>query len=160
MNEGKPWVQASALMDATPTQISKVITDYDHMSQFAPSLAKGRILSRTGHQRKVQLDVSILGFTRSSEVDVIEDVNPARRLHRWERSGGTIPVNHGRWILIPTDDKTTFARYEMESYWGLPIPHWMQRLILIEVLPQMLERLNSRIAYLKNKEPAYFTTPS
>jgi len=156
LKDGRPWIQVSALMNATPAQISQVITDYDHLGNFMPHLVYGKTLSVKGAQRKVRMDIPLLGSHAFSEIDVTEKIEPTGRTYYWEGSGGTIPINHGRWILLATGDGPTFVRYEIESYGPFPIPRWAQRLAMMQVLPDVLQHIDKRIIDLKIKNPPYF----
>ncbi len=81
---------------------------------------------------------------------------PERREERWERTGGTLPVNHGRWLLVPAPGGGTFARYEVDAETGLPVPGWMERAILRDSLPVVLRRVAERVRELERTEPSYF----
>lgn len=153
--DGARWVQLSGVVESPIEHVWLVVHDHERMPEFMPRMARLKILEQKNGHRNVRIDFAFLGIERFTEIDVTREVRPEIRVERWEKYGGTLPVNHGRWVLVPLGPGRTFARYEVDVQSGLPVPYWMERAILLDALPVVLKRVRERIEELKVSDPAY-----
>lgn len=156
LRDGRRWVQLSALIDAPIAQVWRVVHDHERMTEFMPRMAKLSVLSEQGDaHRRVRIDFSFLVIDRFTEIDVTREVTPELRVETWNRVGGSLPTNQGRWLLQPEGAARTFARYEVDAQTGLPAPHWLELALLRDALPVVLRDVKKRIDLLRATEPAY-----
>ncbi len=155
LQDGRKWVQLAAVIDAPIAHVWKVVHDHERMTEFMPRMAKLRVLEEGRDSKKVRIDFGFLGVERFTEIDVTRVTGPAERVETWSRYGGSLPINRGRWVLVPIDEKRTFARYEVDADSGLWVPAWLERAILRDGLKVVLTKVGERIDKLRVTEPAY-----
>lgn len=152
--DGESWIQISALVEAPIAQVWKVVHDHERMTDFMPRMAKLKVLEKSDTHKRVRIDFHFL-TDRYTEIDVDIEVGDRERVERWKRFGGSLPVNEGRWVLVPIDASRTFARYEVHAESGMPVPAFLERAILRDALKVVLTRVEDRIERLRREDPAY-----
>lgn len=60
---GADWGRAIAVVDAPMDHVMKIVTDYDHYSEFLPHFKVSKVLSRRGDDALVYLEVGIIKNT-------------------------------------------------------------------------------------------------
>ncbi len=156
--DGRKWIQLAAVIDAPIAHVWKVVHDHERMTEFMPRMAKLRVLEDGIDSKKVRIDFGFMGVERFTEIDVTRATGTAERVETWNRYGGSLPINRGRWVLVPLDEMRTFARYEVDADSGLWVPGWLERAILRDGLKVVLTKVRERIDTLRASEPAYFDT--
>ena len=154
--DGRKLVQISGLMEAPVQEVWKVINDTQDMGSFVPFFTQINDLGQDAQGRLLRISFRLLLIERHTEIRLTTDVKPGMRIQRWSRTGGFIPVNQGQWILVPTKDGHTFARYEIDFNFGLPLPSFIERTDLRDTLVFLPSVVSKRISEIHQKDPSYF----
>lgn len=118
-------VQAQVTIPASPQRIWVVLTDYDHLADFIPSLKSSRVLKREAdhlllyQQGKIWFPM----YRRKPQVIFRVKEHPLRMV-RFEAIQGEFLVNKGTWSLKPMEGGT-MIRYEAVVEPDFWIPQWV-----------------------------------
>ncbi len=120
------YVTAGIIIDATPEQVWKVITDFENYPSFYPQTYKTEIVERHGNFVDVKIVLKFKISIVSTKIDYTLRywMKEKNRILVWNLVTGDMKVNKGQWTLIPIEDgKKTIALYsvytDLKSMGGL-----------------------------------------
>ncbi|GEM_PF-1679141 len=110
------YVTAGILIDATPEQVWKVITDFESYPQFYPQTYKTEIVAQRGNFYDVKIVLKFKFSIISTKVKYTlrHWLKEKNHIMVWNILSGDMKINKGQWTLIPTPDgKKTIALYSV-----------------------------------------------
>ena len=114
--EKEQYVTAGILINATPEQVWKVITDFKSYPQFYPQTYKTEILARNGDfvDVKIVLKFKFSIISTKIKYTLRHWLKEKNRIMVWNIISGDMKINKGQWTLIPVEDgKKTIALYSV-----------------------------------------------
>lgn len=150
-------IVARIAINATIKDVWRVITDYDHLSDFIPDLEVSEIVehpkSAPPGYRCVRQVVSKTQFYITVRVESYLDIieKPYREI-QFRQSRGMIDTLQGKWILSPEDDESgsqTILKYAVE----VKVPSNMLPMILAEPAIErcVIEAIPANLVAIKNR---------
>lgn len=127
-------------IDAPIQKVFSTIRDF----QSYPTFVKG---TSSAKESKLK-DSVVVDF----EIDVIKKISyrlsfqfTEPTLIEWKFvKGDLMKKNSGRWVLVPLDDKTTQASYEIDIDFGWMVPKMIVDQLTKTQLPEMLDAFKKR----------------
>ncbi len=108
-------VTVMGLIKASPDEVWKVLTDYNHYTRFLPNLANLEIVRRSGKDAVLAYELEVPGS--NIEYTLVHHHTPRRRIDiRLADDEGDIQTGAWRWELIPSAaGKSTIVVYTLYS---------------------------------------------
>ncbi len=110
------YVTAGILINATPDQVWKVITDFKSYPEFYPQMYKTEIVAKHGNfvDVKIVLKFKFTIISTKIRYTLRQWLKKKDRVMVWHIISGDMKVNRGQWTLIPVaDGKKTIAFYSV-----------------------------------------------
>ena len=142
--EGAVAIKAECAIPRPAESVWRVISDYDHLAEFVPSLTESRIVRREGaiqilHQRG---RARFLFFRRAFSVTFRVEETPPREI-RFEAFEGDFKQFKGSWRL-EAHPEGTLVRHEVVLEPAFFVPRWilraMERHILLTSMRAIIRR--------------------
>jgi len=134
---------ATALIDAPPGRVWRVIGDFDAYAEFMPQTIASEVLERTddGVRFKTTLEFPI------KQVWYVLRIHMDRAALRtwWEMEDGSIAANEGSWELQEWEPGRTLARYSLRIDPGFPVPGFLLSRATKGTLPLVIEAVRKRV---------------
>lgn len=134
-------VSARIFVNAPPVEVFRVLTDYDHLSDFMPLVDRTTLLDERSGRARVEFQGSFMGVIHLIEVDE-RQVDPARRI-RWHAVQGPLKTSDGSWVFSPSASGTEL-RYETQVDPGVPLPPSLTGYLIKRGLPDLLNNVKRR----------------
>ena len=110
------YVTAGVLINATPEQVWKVITDFSAYPQFYPQVYKTEIVAHNGdfYDVKIILKFKFSIISTKVKYTLRHWLKEKNRIMVWNLVKGDMKIDKGQWTLIPVNDgKQTIALYSV-----------------------------------------------
>lgn len=134
-----------SLIDASPDEVWKVLTDYEKYSKMFPGILKGETRAKNGDTED---HYSLFDYPWPFEDrwTVNRLVHSSdRRSIKWRRIDGTVKEIVGSWKLIPHEDRT-LAIYSVRLDPGIPmIPTWAIDWGSRQVAPNIMKGVRQQV---------------
>lgn len=145
-----PKVLVTALVEAPPEQVWKVIDQSQHYREFMPRVKESRELLREGRRVRTQLTIDMpfplknLSAITEGDHEVIEG---ERWVRRWDLAEGDYHRNRGSWILtrFEGDPQRTLIEYELDVEPKIKIPKKIQSAVQERAMPALIESIRTRV---------------
>lgn len=139
----KLFTTSDIIINASPTQVWEVLTDYDRATKIFSHLAKSKIVSTSGSVKKVAFTVVTEGkLLHFSYVLAITEKRP--ELIEWKRASGDFKENEGYWKLTPLNNgKSTLVKYAKHIDGGLFFPQFLVRKSVRSSIPIIFAELKA-----------------
>jgi ribosome-associated toxin RatA of RatAB toxin-antitoxin module len=127
-------------IDAPPSVVMGVITDFAAYPSFLPEMKEARVVRHVGHEWEVAFALAL-----------IRDLHYTLRLVQssplaisWSLVDGAFQANDGRWVLEPRANGTrTFATYTIAIQVATHLPGSIVKGLVDLALPNTLERFKA-----------------
>lgn len=101
------------LINATPSQVQDVITDYDHTEKVFDNVSKCKVIKEAGDTKQVSFSVKTLGSLMSC--DYVLEIKSVPGRIEWKRVSGAFKANEGFWKFEPANSgratQVTYAKF-------------------------------------------------
>ncbi len=147
-------------IDATPTQIWKIMTDCDMQLQIVPNMTRCEIekgTAATGWDERVQ--VLNIGFLLPRVKSKFKSEYSPYREIKITRTGGDLSVLDGLWKLAVTPDGQTRVTYRARLKPKLPVPRKLVQKATRQDMPEVLKNLKN-LAETHSQAPSSLETAS
>ncbi len=137
--------RATGIIDASPSMVWGMITDYPASPQFMPHVKKSEIVRKDGNRIWVKNIMSFLVFNVKFTCEMIEERNTLRV--SWNQSEGPFKFNRGSWEIRPYGDKvmlTYFVEFEHPL-----LPNWARESLITKSIPTLFKAIRDRAEFLK-----------
>ncbi|MBI4714916.1 MAG: SRPBCC family protein [Nitrospirae bacterium] len=145
--DGKEGIEARIRIEAPPSAVWNVLTDYNRLSEFIPDLLVSRVVGEDGgdpilyQQGKVRVLFYI--FRGSVTLRVHEEFS---RLLTFSQTTGDFEYFRGDWRFVPLDDgKVTELIYTLWAQPRFYAPQWLVEMMLKRDIPKRLFALKERV---------------
>ncbi|MHB1845140.1 MAG: type II toxin-antitoxin system RatA family toxin [Deltaproteobacteria bacterium] len=140
--------QASrSLVIAVPIgDLFRVVTDFDHYSEFIPEMRSVRTLRSQGAVKEVEFEIEVaaLGFSKRIRYALEFTENPPTGV-RWRLTRSDfVKGNEGSWSLRDLGNGKTEATYQIELTLGLLVPKAVSSFLAEQSLPRLLDQFKRR----------------
>jgi ribosome-associated toxin RatA of RatAB toxin-antitoxin module len=151
---GRFVVDASFHVDAPAAAAWAVLTDYDHLSSFVPSMKSSRVVERTGPQAIVEQQArgNFLVFRRTVRIRLRVDETYPTRIAFADTARKDFDTYVGEWTLRP-DPGGVSVSYHLEALPSGSVPRWLVRKVLKESAADLIDRVRREIERRKNLSP-------
>ena len=130
----------------TPSQLMRVLWDFESYPEFLPRMKRARIALQDGDQ--VEVDFR-LEFVRALDYTLRLQREPLRL--EWTLVRGFFRRNEGSWTLEPTDGGVR-AHYSIALQPNGTVPRALLNSLLRHELPQMLAAFKARAELLTSAD--------
>lgn len=124
----------------SPADFFKVVTDYESYPEFLDEMESVKLLSRSGNTAEVQFTVNLI--KRVTYTLLLTETEPTSVT--WRLKEGPFKVSNGSWILQPTPDGGTHARYSVEVKVAAFVPKSVSSRIVGKTVPALLASFKGR----------------
>jgi hypothetical protein len=128
--EGRQQVRCGFWIGATPRQVWEVLTDYEGLPRFAPSLTRSKVLRGTPLTVEQQATVRVLLFSRRVRLLLEVTEVPFRRLGFVDRA---------------RQGARTYVTYELEAVPSFQAPRAMARSVMRELAVEFVGAVRDEI---------------
>jgi ribosome-associated toxin RatA of RatAB toxin-antitoxin module len=153
--EGKEGILATLRIPASPAAVWRVLTDYNHLSEFIPDLLVSRVMGEKEGDILLyqQGKARLLFYVFRSSVTLRIQEEPYRRITFFKTSGD-FDYFEGYWLLEPLEEgKETALTYGLWAHPAFYVPHWLTEMMLKRDVPKRLFALKTRIISQATAEP-------
>jgi len=141
--------QASEIIDVSPENFFKVISDFESYPDFVPEVKKAKIIDRKENVLRVEYEIFMIK-TIKYVLDLT--LQPPTKLTWTLAEKGFFKQNDGSWELKPLEKgKKTQATYTADLSFGLIVPKPIITMLTSQQLPQMLKKFKARAESLFKK---------
>ncbi|MBP7861828.1 SRPBCC family protein [bacterium] len=139
----KLFTTSDIIINASPSQVWEVLTDYDRATEIFSNLTKSKIISISGSVKKVAFTVVTEGkLLHFSYVLAITEKRP--EIIEWKRASGDFKENEGYWKLTPLNNgKSTLMKYAKHIDGGLFFPQFLVRKSVRSSIPVIFAELKN-----------------
>ena len=145
--DGHKMVRCAMIVDRSPEEVWKVVTDYDHFTQIFPLLVSSKSEQETGGRCHLIATVSSILGNYTFDIHVNHTQSPEKMVASWDEPNGAITVNRGNWTVTPAGGGKTLVAYSLETEVS-PYPTFMVRNVLLSGQKKVLIALDE---WLKKK---------
>ncbi len=132
-------------MDVGPTELLKVIEDYESYPKFVDGMKNAKVLERKESGGKNYVRVAYTLEILSKEMQyVLDHVRSSGGLEWSLVESNFMKVNSGKWILEPKGTQKTDVTYELNLDFKIPVPSFMLSGLVKSSLPSMLSAFEKR----------------
>jgi|GEM_PF-6816925 len=142
LEPGYAEADAEALIDGSVEEVWAVLTDYERLSEYMPSVKDCRILGKTGSTVRLYYEIGYFVFTTSYTVELREWKD--NHLQTWRLLEGPFSVNSGSWALTPHGDGRTKVAYHVRISHNR-FPDRILLRLLTGQLPDVYQAIQDRI---------------
>jgi len=151
---------AVAVVDASPEQVFRVLTDYDSFTQFMPYCKKVQVQKADGDQSQVRFELDF-PWPIGDRYYVLELTDRRERkgesvvlASRWTYvpDSGNINDTYGSWEVWPYNDGESFVRYTVFTDPGGRVPGWAANMATDVAVPSVIEGLRKRVREVAETE--------
>jgi ribosome-associated toxin RatA of RatAB toxin-antitoxin module len=100
-------------INASPSQVQSVLTDYPHTAKIFDNVTKCNIVSDKGNTKLIAFTIKSMGNLWT--FDYVLEVKEEPGSIQWHRSSGAFKANDGFWKLEPVNGgaktQVTYAKY-------------------------------------------------
>lgn len=126
----------SVVINASPSAVYQVITDFETYPDFVPNQSGARVISRDGEHWRVEFELSVAKKLRYT-LDLVGV--PGQSL-RWTLvTGDMMQENNGGWTLEALPDGRTRATYGIDVRLRGFVPRSISQALIERTLPANLE---------------------
>lgn len=143
---GRYEVRGAFSTAAPPATVWQVLTDYDGIPAFVPSIRQSQVERRDGDTLRVR-QLAVMGafpFRRTAWVTLAVREEPERRIEFRDVLGRDFRRYAGSWSLR-TDSTLTVVSYALDVSPRGGIPAWVGRSIASHTAGEMLEQVRDEI---------------
>lgn len=145
-----PKILVTAVIEAAPAQVWKVIDDSSSYSAYMPRVKESRELSRAGREVRTRLTVEMpfplknLTATTRADHEVVEG---ERWVRSWDLAEGDYKRNSGSWTLTPFqgDATRTLVAYVLHVEPKIRIPKKIASAVQERAMPALIEAVRKRV---------------
>mgnify|MGYP003384294718 CR=1 FL=1 len=139
----KLFTTSDIIINATPSQVWEVLTDYDGAANIFSNLTKSKIVSTSGSVKKVAFTAVSEGkLLHFNYILTITEKRP--ELIEWKRASGDFKENEGYWKLSPLNNgKSTLVKYAKHIDGGLFYPHFLIKKSVRSSIPVIFAELKA-----------------
>lgn len=136
--------QTTDLYNCTPEQFYKIITDYEHYSDFLQEVKSCKVLKAEGQRKLVEYTVSVM---KTFKYSLWMTEQPSSSL-TWEfATGDLFKTSVGSWKLVAEGGKTR-ATYSVDASFNMFVPGPIAKALVSVNLPNMVSSYQKRVASL------------
>ncbi len=141
-------VQAAGYIEGRAAEVWAVLTDYEHLAEYMPTVKECRIENRSGNKVRLYYDIGFWFFTTSYTVETNEVVK--NRYLTWRLLKGAFRINSGSWRLEPAGENVTRLAYHVQISHKIFPDAFILR-ALKSSLPDVYEAIQERVFENRSK---------
>lgn len=158
IDSGFVVIESDLRSPAAPDRAWQVLTDFDGLARYVPSMDSSFVVERKDSTWTVQQVFTtrlVLPWTFRTLLCFVDD--PERRVLRFEQVSGSLHDYSGTWSLSPDAPGTgVLIRYQARARLRQPVPGFIVRYIVGRHLQSMLQALTAELA--ADPQPVAFDT--
>lgn len=129
-------------VDATPSQVQSVLTDYAHTARIFDNVVKCKILTEKADTKLIAFTIKSMGNLWT--FDYILEIKEEPGRIEWHRSSGAFKANDGFWKLEPVNGGTqTLVTYAKYIDGGMILPKFVVNKQIRDSMPVIMSSLKS-----------------
>ncbi len=154
LTSGVYALEGSFQVKAEPSLVWQVLTDYDHLSHFVPSVRTSVATVRLDGGLSVaqQFEVNVLIFSRDMRVRLSIDEEPERRIAFRDTAKHDFDLYQGSWTITKTATGSRVV-YLLQARPHEAVPEFVSRGAFKDSALQMLGQLRDEIVRRSQKPP-------
>ncbi len=158
---------AVAVVDATPSQVFAVLTDYDSFTQFMPYCRKVKVQKKNDEQTWVRFDLDFpwpIGdryYVLRMKDKTVDTAKGSVLVNSWtyEPGSGNINDTYGSWEVRPYPGGKSSVRYTVFTDPGGNIPGWVANMASETAMPNVIKGLRKRLQHVAGSREKPSSTP-
>jgi ribosome-associated toxin RatA of RatAB toxin-antitoxin module len=145
-HEGGYAVTARFLIAASPAAVLAVLTDYEEIPRYLPSVRKSVVHEREPGRALVEQEAvsKVLLFSKRVHL-LLEILEEEGALSFHDTCGRSFSEYRGRWTLVPRENRSVVA-YELHARPTFQVPEALLKHLLRRDAGSMIERIQREVA--------------
>ncbi|HVA52227.1 MAG TPA: SRPBCC family protein [Acidimicrobiales bacterium] len=134
----------SIAVSAPPDVVYRVVTDFEHYTDWVSDLKRIEVLERDATGRPLEVEFRAAAFGRSTTYALRYDYDRAPEVLTWHQTSGDLTATlNGEYRFEPQGDDTLLT-YDLEVELLVPIPGFIKSRAAYRIQSQALRELKAR----------------
>src|SRR4030095_10202274 len=135
--DGRKQLRAAIIVNATPENVWKGVTDYDHFSDVFPNVHASKGVQDPDGRWHLTGEVRSIVGRWPIDVHVRHEASATRFVASWDEPHRAWKINRGSWVVLPQGSGQTLLEYNLDLKVS-QFPGFVVRAVLLDQLKPVM----------------------